>query len=36
MFRYVVISVVKVTSKGHLEVKLLIDAQYATEDNIEK
>jgi len=36
IFRYVVMLVVKVTSRDHLEVKLVTVTEYAVEDNIEK
>jgi len=35
-FKYVIMSVVKVTSRGHLEVKLVTVTEYAVEDDIEK
>jgi len=36
MFRYVVMSVVKMISRSHLEVKLMTVTEYAVEDGIEK
>jgi len=35
-FRYIVMSVVKVTSRAHLEIKLVTVTEYAMEDGIEK
>jgi len=35
-FRYVVMSVIKMTSKGHLEIKLVTVIEYAVENSIEK
>jgi len=36
MFRYVVILLIKVTSRGHLEVKLVTVTEYTVEKGIEK
>jgi len=35
-FRYIVMSVIKVTSKEHLEVKLVTVIEYAVKDGIKK